>query len=126
MRHFSVPGNRGHVGFSVRVLLAGFGNLGVARIFSNIEEQHFSPSKGQEVVLQVVPLGTHNGELVFFSFLFVDDALLGFETFGSGRGRGIGVDDVLWVPKEKGAIFHTGEDKAVGVGAWIESRVLSF
>jgi hypothetical protein len=35
----------------MRVLLARFGNLGVAGIFANIEQQHFSPSKSQEVVL---------------------------------------------------------------------------
>lgn len=99
------------------VLFAGLGDFRVGGVFADVEEEDVGASEGEEVVFEVVPLCTHDGEGVVVSFLLVDGAGLKFETFrGQGDGGVVGGNHSVWIPEKEGAVLHAGEDESIGVG----------
>lgn len=72
----------------MRILLAWFRNLGISGVLADIQKQDVGATKGQEVVLEVVPLCAHDREWILLGLLLVDCADLRLKSFlrgGSSR-----------------------------------------
>lgn len=102
------------------ILASWLPKIGIAGIFIDDDDVDISTAKGKDVIVESIPLSTHDWEGTI-DFLLIDDDSLLIDVLDGGRlSVGVGGDHLIGIPKFERSILHTSEDQSMRICTYLD------